>query len=89
MVVSLYPLPSGAWSFARNSARPTRVRVPRGSVLRFTKLFGFLLFVPSSGDPLQLLPWSAPEVFEEAGKGNAGFQLQKRATGPLARRCAG
>lgn len=89
MVVAIYPLPSGSWSFARSSARPTRVRVPRGSVLRLTKLFGYLLFIPSTGDPLQLLPWSASQVFDEAGKGDAGFQLQNRATGPLARRCAG
>lgn len=88
MTVDLYPLPSG-WSFIPNLAHPTRVRVPRGSKLLKSRLFGLELLVPAPGDHRQRIAWSAQMVYDAAESYDVRFHFANSATGPLATRCAG
>jgi hypothetical protein len=70
MVVSIYPLAPRVWSFREEpGAEPVEVKVPDGSEVLPVRGLGLDLFVPSEGDELQRIRWSANSVMREAQLG--------------------
>jgi hypothetical protein len=83
MVVSIYKSDRDC-SFERmKGSEAIRVKVPAGSELLRTKLFGLELFVPSPGDPRVRTAWPARLVWDEMTRPGGKFKAvntRKRVT---------
>ena len=75
MVVPIYPLANGRYSFVRpDGARAAvKVRVPAGSAILPTTLFGPQLFVPT-GDRVKVA-WGPAAVVRAAHEGRGVFRV--------------
>lgn len=83
MTLPIYPLADGKFSFqmpSRFGGEPTAVKVPAGSQLLPTRIFGLQLFVPDS-DNLARYAFSANQIMKEALRDSDRFVI---VTGPLA-----
>lgn len=75
MVVLVYPLALGGWSFREQESEPIEIEVPAGSRVAEVKSIGAVLFVPSEGDPLQSMAWFPRGLLAEANRHGSRFRV--------------
>ena len=74
MLVSLYNA-DGNWTFEKvQGAEHVRVKVPAGSELLRSRLFGLELYVPSPGERFVRYAWPARLVLDEATRPGGKFK---------------
>lgn len=75
MLIPIYPIKEGVWSFNEQPGEPVLVDVPEGSKLLEVKSVGVMLFVPSLTCRFTRSAWNPRQVITEAFKPDGRFEV--------------
>lgn len=75
MLIPIYPIKEGIWSFNLQPGEPVQVEVPEGSELLEVRSVGVMLFIPSPTCRFSRTAWNPRQVLEEASNRDGRFKV--------------